>query len=589
MFLEIEAVLSLLALLLAFTAPNLCSRSFAAIEQRFSRLAEQRWLSVVVVGLTALILRAALLPILPIPQPGVHDEFGYLLLSDTFAHGRLTNPTSPMWIHFESFHIIWQPTYTAMFYPAQGLIMALGQVLLGHPFWGVWLSVGLMCAAITWMLQGWLSPGWALLGGFLAVIRLGTFSYWANSYWGGAVAAIGGALVLGALPRLKREQRVRHALLMGLGFAILANSRPYEGLFFGIPVAVVILVWLWKMKRPALGQALKRAIAPLLLVLALTIVAMGFYFWRTTGSPLNSPFLVNVHTYNPVPYFPWQSLKPTPVYHHAMFRKFYLGSFGLPQYRQERTVMSLILTKLTHLACFWTFYLGPILTLPLVLAWMMLWIFQYGFSWSNISPNTRFLLLVCGVMFLGEALPIWYNPHYSAPITCAILGLVLIAMRHIRPWQWREKPVGRFITRAVPAICVLLFVLRAGASVTHWPPVSKWPPGFTPTWCSTTPMNLNRAAVAAKIRQFPGRQLAIVHYSPHHDILYNEWVYNRADIDSAKVVWARDMGPEKNEELIKFFKNRHVWLVDADDDPPKLLPYTETVAQGPAGSPHKGQ
>ena len=81
----------------------------------------------------------------------------------------------------------------------------------------------------------------------------------------------------------------------------------------------------------------------------------------------------------------------------------------------------------------------------------------------------------------------------------------------------------------------------------------------------------------ARLRRLPGRQLVIVHYNPDHDIYYHEWVYNRADLESAKVIWARDMGPSKNEELIKYFKDRHAWLVDADDDPPKLTPYPESA------------
>ncbi len=178
-------------------------------------------------GLLALVLRAALLPILPIPEPAVHDEFGYLLAADTFAHGRLTNPTHPMWVHFETFSVIQRPTYQCFAQPAQGMILAAGKLIFGHPFWGAWLSVGVMCVSICWMLQAWLPESWALVGGLLVVLRFGVFGYWANSYWGGAAGAIGGALVLGALPRIKQLQRARDALLMGTGLAILVNSRPY--------------------------------------------------------------------------------------------------------------------------------------------------------------------------------------------------------------------------------------------------------------------------------------------------------------------------------------------------------------------------
>jgi len=586
MFFWTELILAVLSLAVAYTFPNLGSHWFARTEQLINRLAQRRALTVLAVGLAALASRAALLPILPIPQPGGHDDFAYLLLADTFAHGRLTNPTHPMWVHFESFHIIWRPTYTAAFYPAQGLIMALGQVIMGHPFWGVWLSVGLMCAAICWMLQGWLPPGWALLGGLLAVIRLGTFSYWANSYFGGAVAATGGALVLGALPRIKLSQRVRDALLMGLGFAIVANSRPYEGLFFGLPVAGVLAMWILGKKRLSLVPAAesplrpllkekgtkrwcKRVVAPLFLVLVLTGCAMGYYFWRTTGSPLNSPYLTNYRTYASSPPFPWQPLRPPPRYRHAVMRDFFDGT-AMDQYMKARRNLGMLKTDLIALGMIWEFYLGAALTLPLLVALATL---PYGFSWRDISLSTRFLLLVCGVLIAGSMLPIFFLPHYAAPITCAVLALVLQAMRRLRSQPGRGQPAGLFIARAVPLICLVMLALRVGVKPLHLPEPRRWLQGGAPIWCGLAPTNLERAATLAELRQYPGRQLAVVRYGPDHDILYHEWVYNEAHIDQAKVVWARDMGPAQNKELIDYFRDRHVWLVEADDAPPRVLPY----------------
>ena len=63
-------------------------------------------------------------------------------------------------------------------------------------------------------------------------------------------------------------------------------------------------------------------------------------------------------------------------------------------------------------------------------------------------------------------------------------------------------------------------------------------------------------------------------YRPDHNLIDHEWVYNGADIDNSKVVWARDMGKEKNRELLEYFKDRQAWLVEPDENPPRVSPYS---------------
>jgi hypothetical protein len=99
------------------------------------------------------------------PLPHIHDEFSYLLAADTFAHGRLANPPHPRWPSLETFHVNQQPVYVSMYLPGWGLVLAAGQVLLGHPWMAVWGSALGMVLAAYWAALGWMPRAWALAAG----------------------------------------------------------------------------------------------------------------------------------------------------------------------------------------------------------------------------------------------------------------------------------------------------------------------------------------------------------------------------------------------------------------------------------------
>ena len=249
------------------------------------KLAARPWVCVVLVGALPVVLRLALIPNHPIPTPQVADDFSYLLLADTLRHFRLANPVHPLFPFFESFFVLQQPTYSSIFSPGQGIVLAAGWNLFGNPWAGVALSIAALCAGCYWMLRAWTTPVWSLVGGLFAALTFGPLSQWMNSFWGGAVSGFAGCLVFGALPRLRNAGRLVYAGLLGLGIAIQLLARPFETVLLGI---IVVIYFGFEIRRWPTVRVVLSGLVPVLLAFGF----QGVYDHAVTGSWTTLPYQV---------------------------------------------------------------------------------------------------------------------------------------------------------------------------------------------------------------------------------------------------------------------------------------------------------
>jgi hypothetical protein len=527
--------------------PRVADPLLARIEKFASGLAERKVAAVISIAAAAIFLRLALLPVAPIPAPAVQDEFSYLLAADTFAHGRLSNPAHPMWVYLDTFHVLQHPTYISKYPPAQGAVLALGQ-LLGNPWIGVLLSTAAMVAAVVWALQEWLPPQWAFLGGVLVLFQLGLFGYWIDSYWGGSVAALGGALSLGALARIVKHWRPRDAVILGLGEALLANSRPLEGFLFSLPVMAYLLFHFFRQQKYSWRSIRTRFLIPFVAVMAVCAVFMLYYNERGTGHPLLFPYTLYDRTYQlSTPALLWQKPAPPQAYRNPQFDALFNGwARNTSQSGRANSLRSAIRILRQDIQVFVGFFLWPEFCLPLL-----------AIFWIVRDRRARFFVLQMALCFAGFLLVSWFFPHYAGPIVVTTFALLTQGMRHLRKWAWRGSPVGIGLSRVVVLSAIVLAPLR---------PANR------------ADFDLkSRSLIQTELLRKPGGHLVIVHYSPQHDPLH-EWVYNSASIDQSKVVWAREIPGVDISPLLNYFRGRQLWVVDADSVTPQVRPYTAQPA-----------
>jgi hypothetical protein len=476
----------------------------------------------------------ALLPWMPIPDPSIHDEFSHLLLADTLAHGRLSNPTHPMWRHFETIHVIQKPTYSSMYPPTQDSLLALGQVVFHEPWAGVVVSVGIMCAVICWMMQGWLPPAWAFYGTLLVVLKIGVHGVWMNSYLAAPAATIAGTLLLGCLPRLRNWRGSPWPpALFGLSLVLLMNTRPFEG---GVLAAATLLY----LARPFWRQP-RKLLVPAGLVFACGVVFTGYYNWRVTGNPARVAYQVNRDAYG------WPEnlafLPPKqPVIQNDVMRSMYIKEVKHRDiYKSPDALLDNLFTRLFDN---WTFLIGPLLTLPLLFL-------SRVFRDKNMRP---LLLLTALILFLNLFQMVLY-PFHLAPVVAAIFTIVAAGVMHLS----RQNSI-RFAA-VLPVCLVLIGAMKQEARPLNLP-LAYWE-------IAAEPHRDDRAELEDWLGRQRGKQLVIVHYEPWHNP-DQEWVYNGADIDGSKIVWARSLSPDQDRELVKYFSDRKVWQLKADIRPARV-------------------
>jgi hypothetical protein len=388
-----------------------------------------------------------------------------------------------------------------------------------------------------------------------------------NGYWGGAVSATAGCLAFGAVPRLRESARARDAVWLGLGLALQLLTRPYESIFL---VASVLLFFLPVLRQPNEVRRLGRAVVIVILV---TLPAIGLTLAqnkRVTGNWTTLPYILSRYQYGVPTTFTFQ---PNPIPYRELTTEQQLDyKVQVLVHGDDKETISTYLGRLGQRVRFYRFFfLAP---LYLVLPIFLLALREWRFAWVGLT----LLLFSLGANFYP-----YFYAHYIAAATCLFILVSVTALERLSRLSIRGWPAGQQAACLIVFLCTAHFLFWYGLHAFENEEIALMLAPYE-TWDLINHGDPEgRRAINNRLEDSPGKQLVFVRYWPQHQ--FKEWVHNAADIDGARVVWARDLGIAENEKLQRYYPDRTVWLLEPDARPPRLSRYQAEAPGSVATSP----
>ena len=156
--------------------------------------------------------------------------------------------------------------------------------------------------------------------------------------------------------------------------------------------------------------------------------------------------------------------------------------------------------------------------------------------WMVRDHRVRLPLIQLAFSLAGSlCVAVIFLAHHQGPLAATLFLLMVQAIRHLRCWQVKGRPVGIFLTRLV----VILVLARIAFYIAR-------PPSLVEA------VGPERANLVKQLDAMPNMQLVIVRYAPDH-FPFVEFVYNDADVDHAKIVWAREIPGVRYESALRVF------------------------------------